>query len=175
MKTDLLSKGRVNVENISHGGDHMYKTEAALINYSKALDPAYQVQKIFLSIGTNDIRYCTGRGVGHLRGHLKRLVKTTQGLFPEAKLFIQSVLPHQAQNPWTVMNVLAMNALIKSCCYEEKVYYVNSFSDFLLPCGRTNTRLFVDAVHPTHRGTALIASRIIRIIHPRVTFNPERY
>ena len=127
------------------------------------------------SIGTNDIRNCTGRGVGHLRGHLKRLVKTTQGLFPEAKLFIQSVLPHQAQNPWTVMNVLAMNALIKSCCYEEKVYYVNSFSDFLLPGGRTNTRLFVDPVHPTHRGTALIASRIIRIIHPRVTFNPEMY
>ena len=72
-------------------------------------------------------------------------------------------------------NVLAMNALIKTCCYEQKVYYVNSFEDFLLPNGHTNPRLFVDAVHPTLRGTALIARRIIRIIHPGVAFNPESY
>ena len=173
IKTDLLGKNRVKVENISHGGDYMNKTEAAIIKFSQSLDPKYEVQKIFLSIGTNDIRYCFGKGVDQLRGPLKRLVLKIKDLFPNAKVFIQSVLPQQVQNPWTIKNVLGMNALIKSCCYEQKVYYINSFEDFLLPDGRSNSRLFDGPVHPTRRAMGLIASRFIRIIHPRTSFNPE--
>ncbi len=170
LKCDLLGKKRVKVDNISHGGDFMYKTEAAIELYAQSLDPKYDVQKVFLSIGTNDIRHC--KGVNHLRGPLRRLVMKTKSLFPGAAVIIQSVLPQQVQHEWTVRNVLGMNKLIKDCCHEQEVYFVDFVENFLLRGGFTNKNLFVDKVHPNRRGMALIASRYIRIIHQRAPFNP---
>ena len=148
----------------------MYKTEAALVQFAQSLDSKFEVQKVFLSIGTNDIRYC--QGVNHLRGPLKRLVMKTKSLFPGAVVLIQSVLPQHVQNDWTVKNVTGMNRLIRDCCFEQRVYFVNLFEDFLLPGGHFNKRLFADQVHPNRRGIALIASRFISIIHQREPFNP---
>ena len=132
-----------------------------------------EVEKVFLSIGANDIRYA--RGVDHLRGPLKHLVQTTKSLFPGAAVLIQSVLPQQVQNDWTVKNVRGMNKLLRDCCFEQEVYFVNLFENFLLPNGRWNKQLFADMVHPNRRGIAMIASRFIRIIHSRTPFNPCIY
>ncbi len=173
LKCDLLGKKRIDVVNICHGGDFMYKTEAALVKFAGSLDSKYKVEKVFLSIGANDIRYA--RGVDHLRGPLKRLVLTTKSLFPGAAVLIQSVLPQQVQNDWTVKNVKGMNKLIRDCCFEQEVYFVNLFENFLLPSGHWNKQLFADMVHPNRRGIALIAGRFIRIIHSRTPFNPCIY
>ena len=104
---------------------------------------------------------------------LKRLLHKIEELYPEAKVFIQSVLPLPEQNEWTVGNVVGINALLKQCCYDHKCYYVNTFVDFLLPNGKCNRRLFVDSVHPTRRAVGLLARRFIGIIHPRTRFDPE--
>ncbi len=173
LKCDLLGKKRTKVVNIAHGGDFMYKTEAALSKFADSLDGKYEVQKVFLSIGTNDIRYC--KGVNHLRGPLKRLIQKTKSLFPGAVVLIQSVLPSQVQNDWTVRNVNGMNRLIRECCHEKEVYFVNFFQDFLLRDGRSNRSLFADQVHPNRSGLALIASRFIRIIHQRAPFDPYAF
>ena len=119
--------------------------------------------------------YIYGRGVDRLKGPLHRLLRKVKDLFPDAKIYIQSLLPIQIQDQWTVRNVMGINAMIKQCCYEFRLYYINVFNDFLLPSGFRNNRLFNGPVHPTVRAVGLIAKRFINIIHPRRSFNPEVY
>ncbi|MCP4491103.1 MAG: hypothetical protein GY820_27875, partial [Gammaproteobacteria bacterium] len=166
---------KVAVTTISHGGDRIHETEIAITK--EQLDPKNYVEKVFLSIGANDIRNLFSRDVGHLRAPLRRLVKSIRDLFGvQCKIYFQSLLPFEAQNRWTVRNVLAFNALLRGCCYDLKCYYINVFSLFVDHKGNRDCSLFRDAVHPLDRYLGRIARRYIEIIHPRAQgFNPEMY
>ncbi len=127
LKPHLLGKKKVEVINISHGGDRIYETEQAINKFSnEQLDPGKNhVEKVFLSIGANDIRNLFSRDVAHLRAPIRRLVNRIRDLFgSDCKIYFQSLLPFEAQNQWTVRNVCAFNTLLRRCCYELKCYYI---------------------------------------------------
>ena len=178
---DPVKLGRKNrriVKNVSSGG-------AKIEDVSEQLDEFFLrngegvVDKVFISVGTNDIRLCKDSGVKHLRNKLFRLVDKVKLLFPGAKLWFQSLLPLPVQNAWTVGNVEKYNNMLYGVCSDKGVFYLDCFSMFLTPTGNGDflryEPLFRPAnIHPNNRGLALLARKYISLIHSR-KFNPLAY
>ena len=167
-------KGRV--FNIAKGGAKIADVETAVEKY--VLDnPDDKVEKVIMSIGTNDIRYCS-KGVSHLKGPLKKLFKKVKTLAPDAKVFVQSLLPlpFSDRDRYKIsQNVNAFNNILYNCCSYEHIYYMDVFDHFLNEWGSARSReLFptsLSDVHPNSRGMGKLAKFYIYVIHNR-RFNP---
>ncbi len=174
LKSDLIGKNRVKVENISAGGSTFHNTQVALEEYHEKNKDNVDVKKVFISAGCNDIRYTYSRGVQHLKAPITRLMIKVKSLFPNAEIYFHSVLPNAIKNKWTVSNVCGVNNLIRDCCKINKFYYLNVFNSFLTPGGRRNAMLFSDDVHPKRSSMGIIAKQYIRLIHNESSnFNPD--
>ncbi len=177
-----LGKGKEEVHNISKGGSKISDVQQSLIDFS-ATHPLVTIKKVFLSVGTNDIRHCRN-GVQHLKNSVGDLMKCTKELFPDAKVFVQSIPPiHPNGCQYTVGNVLSMNNLLYTKCSRHKLFYLDIFGAFLDVHGYRNNRLFppFDAkkqafdIHPSaKKGMPVLARFYIRLIHSK-WFNPLGY
>ena len=138
------------------------------------------IEKILISVGTNDIRHCR-KGIGHLNGPLKQLGKSIKDLTPSSKVFFQSLLPlpllKNAAAKSIVHNILSFNQLLMNFCIFEKFYFMNIFNHFLDLNGQfRNIRLFKSHgdIHPNNRGIGVLAKSYIIAIHNK-SFNPLVY
>ena len=82
-----LHKDKVRVFNISKGGSKLRDVEKDLSDFYINQAHEFHVEKIFLSIGTNDIRYCQD-GVGFLTRPLTQLFTKTRELFPRSTIIV---------------------------------------------------------------------------------------
>ena len=178
---DRLGKGKKDVRNISVGGSKILKVQKSIEDFVHN-EPDVEVKKLFVSIGTNDIRHCTN-GIKHLKNSVCDLMKRIRELLPLATVFFQSIPPiHPNGCPHTVKNVLAMNNLIFDLCSRFKLFYLDIMCEFLNRYGYRNDRLFpkYDAVkksfdiHPNAKGYGILAKCYIYLIHSR-RFNPLGY
>ena len=171
-----IGKGKYKVFNKSMGGANIRKTEQQLDNFFVSEESlACEITHIFISVCTNDIRYCYGRGIKHLKAPLQRLITKIKCCFPLARIHVQSLLPVLAENQFTETNVIMMNDLIFDICKLEQLYYMDFFTKFVDRwTGDRVDYLFEDAVHPTRRAMGIIAKEYIFILH-RNTFNPLAY
>ena len=140
-------------------------------------NPDAKVEKVLISIGTNDIRHCS-KGVSHLKGPLKKLFKKLKTLVPVARVYVQSLLPlpFSEKDRFRVrQNVTAFNNILYNCCSYEHIYYMDIFGHFLNEWGSARSRtLFpssISDVHPNSRGMGKLAKFYIHVIHNR-RFNP---
>ena len=92
LDTDKLAKGKESVFKVDRGGRKIEDVLKSTKNFLDA-NPTYEVKKLFVCVGTNDIRYCYDRGVNHLKTPLRTFLSTLKQLVPQAKIFIQSLLP----------------------------------------------------------------------------------
>ena len=150
--------------NIAHGGYSIAQTELAVGEFHNN-NPGSSIEKVFLSIGANDIRYCRANGVKHVKAPLIRLISSIRRCFPSANIFLHSLLPFGVQNVYTERNVYNFNKILFDVCSTERVYLLNLFEDFLDPWGYRNDALFESSVHPHKWAMGLIASHYIKIIH----------
>ena len=174
---DKLGKGKINVVNISKGGSRICDTEAAVSKFCSN-NSSCNVIKVFLSIGTNDIRYCT-RGILHLTKPLKSLSERLKLCFPNAKFYYQSLLPLPIVNPYVRNNVLSFNDLLYDICTKYGIYYFDVFGDFLGPDMHRNSLLFKVKeqninIHLNNEGLYKLAKKYIYKIHNR-RFNPTLF
>ena len=163
-KVIKLCKRGAHVKQISDLVDGFYK--------SKDCNPS-NVDKVIMSIGTNDIRYCRN-GVGHLFFPVRNLVQKVKTLFPLARIYIQSLIPirYHQNNPGNlkiVENVLEFNKLLLKAAAEENCFFFNMFDKFLDP---TPARVpiphyYRDAVHLSSAGLSILARSYIEIIRGR--------
>ena len=78
---------------MARGGNKIKDVELSIDNFrDNNNNRQYLVEQVFVSVGTNDIRYCRN-GVSHLKGELFGLIRKMKQSFPRAKLFLQSLLP----------------------------------------------------------------------------------
>ena len=171
-----IGKWKYKVFNKSVGGANIRKTELQVDNFFISEESlSCEITHVFVSLCTNDIRYCYGRGIKHLKAPLQRLIAKIKGCFPLARIHLQSLLPILAENQFTEMNVLMMNDLIYDICKSEKLYYMDFFTKFVDRwTGDRLNYLFEDAVHPTRKAMGIIAKEYIFILH-RSSFNPLAY
>ena len=177
----LSRKGKQNVKNLSEGGAKIRDVSLQLDDfYANGLTDGSVVDKVFVSIGTNDIRSCKESGVGHLRSKLFKLISKIQLYFPDACIWFQSLLPLPIQDCWTVQNIEAYNGMLYDICSISKIFFLDCFRMFLAPVGNgillRSEPLFLnrDNIHPNNRGLALIARKYLYLIHNR-RFNPLAY
>ena len=143
-------------------------------------NPDVDIEKIIISVGTNDIRHCP-EGVGHLKGPLKYLANTIKEISPRSKVYFQSLIPlplysnkyaHQVVN-----NILNFNKIIMNVCLYERCYYINVFNQLLDNRGHfRNNYLFKGNgdIHLNARGMGILARNYIIAIHSN-WFNPTVY
>lgn len=178
---DKLGKSKKIVHNIAVGGSKISAVQKSIIDYVEK-NPNHDVKKLFISIGTNDIRNCSN-GLKHLKPHVCELMKTVRRLLPSTLVYFQSLLPIPANGcPHTERNVMSMNYMIYYLCSKFKMFYMDVFYDFLNYNGTRNERLFPKFnvtkksfdIHPNARGYGVLARFYIFLIHSR-WFNPQGY
>lgn len=179
----LGRKGRKTVFNLSQKGARIPDVRKQVEQFYLTEDLAsgrMVVDKVFLSVGTNDIRECRKEGTRGLKAPLTYLVEQVKLLYPDAVIWIQSLVPLPWQHNFTFQNVLQCNQVIFEVCKDTHCFYLNIFDDFLMynirhDCKFRRESLFVDSknIHLNRFGMGRLASRYIQLIHN--TFNPLGY
>ena len=124
------------------------------------------IKNIILSVGTNDIRR-KNNGVSSLYLPVRALLKKASDLFPNSQIFIQSVIPMGYEFSWTASNVMAFNSLLRRCAKEiPNCNYLEVFDDFIHR-GYPIKSLFYDHLHPSARGSAVLARSFIAVTRGR--------
>ena len=182
LDVDKLGKGKQSVCKVAKGGRKIEGVLKSLEDFSTN-NPDFDVVKLFMCVGTNDIRNCRERGVLHLKTPLQSLFTKAKELFPNAKVYVQSLLPIPSNgNRFSDRNVLAMNRLIFNLCSKYRLFFVDAFSYFLNRFGNRNVYLFPKFderkqffdIHPNPKGMGVLARQYIFLIHSK-RFNPLAY
>ncbi len=178
-----LGRNHVDVVNIARGGARMHHVISQLKDFKEQNDEVI-VDKLCISVGTNDIRYCIN-GTRHLSSKFKSLCSTIKELFPHAKVYFQLLLPLPCRNShdWqTNTNVMSINRIIFNECIFRKFHVMDAFRAFCSPRREfrspelRDSRLFVGRnIHPSEaKGIGVLASLYIRAIHSKY-FDPYTY
>ena len=168
-----LGKGKKTVVNIAKGGNKIPDVLESLHDFHGSTEcEDYIIDQIFISVGTNDIRYCRDRGVSHLKGKLLGLVRAAKNLFPRAKIFIQTLLPLPVtfdNHNYVIKNVLDFNDIILHVCAYERIYILNVFRNFLFKGFRNPVYFKASStdIHPNSRGIGVLARAYINRIHSK--------
>ncbi|NQZ52154.1 MAG: alpha-ketoglutarate-dependent dioxygenase AlkB [Moritella sp.] len=166
-----LGKDRIKVVNISEGGRKINETEKSISDfYIKNTD--FNVVKLFISVGSNDIRNCRN-GILHLTRPLKSLAERLKTCFPNAKIWFQSLLPLPINNSFIKNSVQEFNKLLFETCQNEKIFFHDVFNRFLGPDNHRNFYLFEKSnCHLNSVGIGRLAKTYIDLIHKN-HFNPR--
>ena len=180
----LAKKGNVCV-NISHGGGTINDIKQELIKY-KSSDNSLIMQKVILSVGTNDIQKV--KSIDELEKPLNDLIKITKDNYPSAEVYLQNLIPIRLQryycknNEALVNNIYAYNRLLFKLCKENNLYYIDVFKEFI-STGRPGFRDIKDDlferksnVHLSNKGVAILARKFMYIINREtLDFHPTRF
>ncbi len=175
LDVDRLGKKRVNVENIARGGAQLHHVIGQVKAFAAA-NPNTVVDKLCLSVGTNDIRYC--KSIGDLRPKLKSLCSYIEELYPGCKVFFQLLIPLPClhKNDWvTNRKVLDFNRVLVNECTYRKFYVLDAFKVFCSPSYNPwspeirNSKLFDGTdIHPSKsRGMGALAKLYLKAIHSK--------
>ncbi|KAL5259106.1 hypothetical protein ACHWQZ_G009533 [Mnemiopsis leidyi] len=159
------SKSGAFIKDASESIDKLY-TGLLKDTSNKVVDPTtLNIKNIIFSIGTNDIRR-KAQGVSSLFIPLRELFRKTKVLFPGVKVYFQSLIPMGYEYSWTPSYVITFNQLAKRCTREMNCEYIDIFDYFLTGVRgnkHPNKSLFNDLLHPSPRGSGIIARAIIGI------------
>ena len=165
------SNGRTKVVNLCQRGAKISTLQNVLDEHYRSEDNHANVNKIIISVGTNDIRNNKKHSVGHLYTPMENLVKKIKTYYPKAIIYIQSLLPQRVQNAFTVSNVLGFNKLLFKIAAMNTCYYLDIFAEFLGRNCHPDPDLYRwDGVHLSNKGLSVLARAFISKIRGR--FNP---
>ena len=165
------SSGKVKVVNLCRRGAKINTLHDALDEHYRNEEPSEIVDKVIISVSTNDLRNNKKNTVGHLYTPMENLVSKIKTFYPNAAIYIQSLLPLRVQNAFTVSNVLGFNKLLIRLCALNKCLYLDIFSQFLGENKHINPTLYrYDGVHLSNKGLSVLARAYISKIRGR--FNP---
>ena len=165
------TSGKVNVVNLCKRGAKINHLHDVLDEHYRKESTDEIVDKVIVSVGTNDLRNNKRPSVGHLYTPMENLVAKIKTFYPGATIFIQSLLPQRVQNAFTVSNVLGFNKLLVKLSALNKCYYLDIFDDFLGENKHPNSSLYRwDGIHLSNKGLSTLARAFIAKIRGR--FNP---
>lgn len=182
LNADLLGKKKITVENIAKGGAKMSDVMKQLEDY-KTANPNNVVNKIIISVGTNDIRNNRINN-SQFKGQFKVLCKFVGELFPDSVIFFQTLLPLPLSHDKdfsTNRRIDDINRMIYHSCRFYQFYLVNAFHQFLKfnrkfkePIQRFDKLFENGGIHPnTSSGMGVLARLYIGALHRyRRNFNP---
>jgi len=103
---------------------------------------------IFLMIGTNDVEF--GRTPEQIAANVADIVDRLRRSLPEARLYVEGLLPRQ---PEFDAKVRAVNALLQALADKRGLTYIDLYSHFVAN-GRLDPGLTSDDIHVSGQGYA---------------------
>jgi len=91
---------------------------------------AYEVEKVVINMGTNDIRFDKG-GVKKHEKSAEEVLAKAHALFPGAQVIVICTLPMRNIYTYTVRNFMGINWLLEDLCVKFNCTFVDCFMDFL--------------------------------------------
>ncbi len=172
----LMSKKGRTVVNLSASGaniEHVHKM-AGDFHYENP-HSIHKVDKIVVSVGTNDIKWYNCH-VKNLRREFKpkliTLIQDLKLLFPFASISFQTVLPIRIVYNYTVDSVHQFNNLLLEVCSQFSCTFFDCFSRFLDREGVHPNRLFYrDNWHLNDIGLKVLCRALKFLIYGNI-FNP---
>ena len=170
------STSGANIHDISKLAQDFYHENTSINN---------QIDKVIISVGTNDIKYFNGKEHdvnSRFRPQLINLVKSLKYMYPYAQIIFQCVLPIQVIRKYTATTVEQFNDLLFYVCERYGCIYFDQFFDNYIDGWDYNKRLYRDSFHLNENGLRLLCRYYKRIIHqnvhnpyPRICFSHRPY
>ena len=179
LDAEKLGRRQKEVKNIAKGGSQLHNVIGQVKAFAAANSDTV-VEKLCVSVGTNDIRYC--QNVGELRPKLKSLCSYVSELFPGCKVYFQLLLPLPCRhkNDWvTNRKVIDFNRILINECIYRKFHVLDAFKAFSSPFHNPwspelrNNQLFTGSdIHPSKsRGMGVLARLYLGALHSKY-FDP---
>ena len=134
-----------------------------------------RVDKIIISVGTNDVKYFNGRKydvANRFRSPLTRLVNLIKFLLPQAEIIFQCVLPIKMFYNYTADTIHDFNYLLLDICRKNGCIFFDCFSGFLDMFGHSvNEYYYRDKWHLSEAGLKHFC-RALKFVVYKDIFNP---
>jgi alkylated DNA repair dioxygenase AlkB len=168
-----LGRRTVEVVSVARGGANVNHVMDQLKDY-KSNNSSVVVDKICISVGTNDLRYLDS--AHNFKFKFKSLCSLIKELYPLAKVYFQLLLPLPCRNrfDWkTNSNIMTLNRIIVNESIFRRFHVLDAFQPFCmrfrnpsLPDLRDNRLFNGKNIHPSEtRGIGVLAKLYIRAIH----------
>ena len=172
----LMSKGNRTVVNVSSSGANINDIrEMANDFHHENLKSIHKIDKIVVSVGTNDIKWynCFARNMHRdMKPKLIQLVKELKQLFPSAQIYFHTVLPIRVVYKYTAASVHQFNNLLFEICSQYNCFFFDCFARFLDQQGTFyNRALFRDNWHLNNAGLKVLCRALKFMIYGNL-FNP---
>lgn len=130
----------------------------------------YNPTKVFILIGTNDLKYGDDSEEEVIK-NIKKIIKNIKSNRPNAKIYLQSILPvnreleyHAAEERYND-EILEVNSAMKKYCEENKVTYINLYDNFIDDEGNFDKNYTRDGLHPSDKGYIKMTSILLKYIY----------
>ena len=158
---------------VARGGARIHEVMEQIRDY-KSKNESVIVDKICISVGTNDIRYADS--LDKIKLKFKSLCALIKELYPSSKVYFQSLipLPCKSRHDWRTNSfVMNMNRIIKNECIYRRFHILDAFSPFSLryfdprvPYIRDDRFFRAGDIHPSEaKGMGVLAKLYLRAIH----------
>lgn len=137
--------------NLGYGWDRIENIEWRILHGE--LD-GFDARQIFMMIGTNNLDFNTDEEIVNGIKEVVSLVKKKQ---PKAKLYVVKILPRRDREA----RLVGLNSLLeKAFTGDAAVQVLDVSAPLLEKNGKVNEKLFVDGLHPNHKGYELLAKQL---------------
>ena len=174
-RLDTVKLGRkcVDVESVARGGARIHQVMEQIRDF-KSNNKSVTVDKICISVGTNDIRYADS--LDKIKLKFKSLCALIKELYPLSKVYFQSLipLPCKSRHDWRTNSfVINMNSIIKNECIYRRFHILDAFRPLSLryfdprvPYIRDDRFFKAGDIHPSEaKGMGVLAKLYLRAIH----------
>ena len=171
INSTLMSKGNRKFINCSTSGANIYDiSKLAQDFYHENSSIIDQIDKIIISVGTNDIKFFNGHKYdinARFRPHLINLVKSLKHMYPHAQIIFQCVLPIRVMYNYTASSVEQFNRLLFNVCERYGCIFFDCFDKFL-DGWDYNKEFYRDSFHLNEHGLKLLCRDYKYIVHRNV-------
>ena len=173
LDTAKLGRKCVDVVSVARGGARIHQVMEQIRDF-KSKNESVIVDKICISVGTNDIR--NADSLDKIKLKFKSLCALIKELYPSSKIYFQSLipLPCKSRHDWRTNSfVIRMNSIIKNECIYRRFHILDAFCPFSLryfdprvPHIRDDRFFKAGDIHPSEaRGMGVLAKLYLRAIH----------
>lgn len=126
--------------------------------------------KVFILIGTNDIKY-EEDDEQVVIDNIKKIVKEIKKNRPNTKIYVESIFPvnrelkyHAAEERYNG-EILKINKGIKDYCKENNITYINMYDELIDSKGNLKKEYTVDGLHLSKTGYIKYTSKLLQYIY----------
>ena len=141
-----------------------------ILNRMDDLVYKFNPTKVFILIGTNDIKY-EEDDEQVVVDNIKKIIKEIKKNRPNTKVYITSIFPvnrelkyHAAEERYNG-EILKINKGIKDYCKENNITYINMYDELIDSKGNLKKEYTVDGLHLSKTGYVKYTSKLLQYIY----------